>query len=667
MDAGIRVLMVGMDEGMLSLIQNLIKEDATISCSFISNIELDDLYTDNLTNTFQNSKTDIIILCDSIQQFSILELIRLFKQNEIFNPIIVISNRNETSLAVEVMKAGGENFLVQENLTTLTLIDAIYSALQSRDVKQQHEIIRLENQKLLKAIEQSSVSIVITDAKTNKIEYANPMFTTLTGYSFDEIKGKSPSLLKSGTKTKEDYRELWDTILAGRTWRGEFINRKKNGGFYFVSAVVSPIKLNNDVITHYVGIHQDITKRKEAEFQMKNYARKLEKKSRELEIAYEDIESNIQRAKQLHRHFFPISLPIINNIHLEAFYEPAHKIGSDYYNFILLNQQLIFYIVDISGSGIDGAFINVFIRQKINRFLYVHNQTELVSPKELLNFLAKHFIEERFPEEYYACLYVAVLNINSNELTYSNAGIQVPPILIHEGQLDNLQLGGLPISAAIPMELLSFEEETIRLLPETTLFITTDGIVESSMNGEMFGIERLQQLVLENAYLPPKELKEVINTVINPMLQKQKNKDDITYVIVQHSCDPLDKREYIINSDCYDVECVVSELTHWLKTYTFEINSLLVGFNEMVYNAIEHGNKFDVSKKIKINIMVKKTHLLISVEDEGDGFDWKTRMKREFDLMNFEERGRGIIFTKAAFNHITYNEKGNQVFLYRKL
>ncbi|QOY34071.1 SpoIIE family protein phosphatase [Anaerobacillus isosaccharinicus] len=667
MDAAIRVLMVGKDEGMLSFIQNLIKEDATISCSFISNIELDNLYTDSLTNAFQNSKTDIIILCDSIQQFSILELIRLFKQNEIFNPIIVISNRNETSLAVEVMKAGGENFLVQEKLTTLTLIDAIYSALQSRDEKQQHEKIRLENQKLLKAIEQSSVSIVITDAKTNKIEYANPMFTTLTGYTFGEIKGKSPSLLKSGTKTKEDYRELWDTILAGRTWRGEFINRKKNGGFYFVSAVVSPIKLNNDEITHYVGIHQDITKRKEAEFQMKNYAKKLEKKSRELEIAYEDIEANIQRAKQLHRHFFPISLPIIDHIHLEAFYEPAHKIGSDYYNFIKLNQQLIFYIVDISGSGIAGAFINVFIRQKINRFLYVHNQTEHVSPKELLNFLAKHFIEESFPEEYYACLYVAVLNINSNELTYSNAGIQVPPILIHEGQLENLQLGGLPISAAIPMELLSFEEETIRILPETTLVITTDGIVESSMNGEMFGIERLQQLVLENAYLPPKELKEVINTVIDPMLQKQKNKDDITYVIVQHSCDPLDKREYVIQSDCYDVECVVSELTQWLEPYTSEINSLLVGFNEMVYNAIEHGNKFEVSKKIKINIMVKKTHLMISIEDEGDGFDWKTRIKREFDLMNFEERGRGIIFTKASFNHITYNEKGNQVFLYRKI
>ena len=667
MDAAIRVLMVGMDEGMLSLIQNLIKEDATISCSFISNIELDDLYTDNLTNAFQNSKTDIMILCDCIQQFSILELIKIFKQKEIFNPIIVISNRNETSLAVEVMKAGGENFLVQEHLTSQKLIDAIYSALQSRDEKQHHEKIRLENHKLLRAIEQSPVSIVITDAKTNKIEYANPMFSTLTGYTFDEIKGKSPSLLKSGTKTKEDYSDLWDTILTGRTWRGEFINRKKNGGFYFVSAVVSPIKLNNNEITHYVGIHQDITKRKEAEFQMKNYAKKLEKKSRELEIAYEDIESNIQRAKQLHRHFFPISLPIINNIHLEAFYEPAHKIGSDYYNFILLNQQLIFYIVDISGSGIDGAFINVFIRQKINRFLYIENQSDKVSPKELLNFLAKHFIEEGFPEEYYACLYVAVLDINIKELTYSNAGIQVPPILIHEGQLENLQLGGLPISAAIPMELLSFEEETIRLLPETTLVITTDGIVESSMNGEMFGIERLQQLVLENAYLPPKELKEVINTIINPMLQKQKNKDDITYVIVQHSCDPLDKREYIIQSDCYDVECVVSELTQWLEPFTSEINSLLVGFNEMVYNAIEHGNKFDVSKKIRINIKVKKTHLLISIEDEGDGFDWKTRMKREFDLMNFEERGRGIIFTKASFNHITYNEKGNQVFLYRKL
>jgi serine phosphatase RsbU (regulator of sigma subunit) len=419
--------------------------------------------------------------------------------------------------------------------------------------------------------------------------------------------------------------------------------------------------------THFVGIHQDITKQKEADLKLKNYALMLEKKSNELEKAYDAIEKNIKKAKRLHRHFFPIELPEIEGIELEAFYEPAHNIGSDYYNFVHLKDQLIIYVVDVSGNGIDGAFINIFIRQKINRYLSVEiKDDDNVSPKELLNFLAKHFVKEQFPEEYFICLYVAVLDLTSKCLTYSNAGIQVPPMIVNNGKLTSLNLGGLPISSVIDIELLSYEEETTYLDEASTFVISTDGIVESIVDDDIYGIERFQQLVLEHYYLPPKELKNVINTDLNNVFKKQKSHDDITYVILKTSSKVIKEKQFIMKSDCQAVEYIVGQMTSWLETYTNSVNCLLVGFNEMVYNAIEHGNKFELSKKVSINIEVNSVYILITIEDEGEGFNWRSCMNKVLDIMNFEERGRGIIYTKASFDYFTYNEKGNKVYLYKK-
>ncbi|WP_141638855.1 ATP-binding protein [Anaerophaga thermohalophila] len=118
--------------------------------------------------------------------------------------------------------------------------------------------------KLLRAVEQSPVSIVITDTR-GTVEYVNPAFSELTGFSRDEIIGKNPSILKSGLVPEGDYEELWSTIESGNIWRGEFINKRKDGEFYFEWAIIAPIVNPRGEITHYVGIKQDITEKKKFE------------------------------------------------------------------------------------------------------------------------------------------------------------------------------------------------------------------------------------------------------------------------------------------------------------------------------------------------------------------------------------------------------------------
>ncbi|HKM94925.1 MAG TPA: PAS domain S-box protein [Prolixibacteraceae bacterium] len=118
-----------------------------------------------------------------------------------------------------------------------------------------------ELRKLSRAVEQSPASVVITDPK-GLIEYVNPKFVETTGYSFEEVKGKNTSILKSGKHADEFYKELWETIKLGKEWKGEFNDKKKNGELYWESASISPIMNNEGKIVNYLAVKEDITERK---------------------------------------------------------------------------------------------------------------------------------------------------------------------------------------------------------------------------------------------------------------------------------------------------------------------------------------------------------------------------------------------------------------------
>ncbi|MHB1033602.1 MAG: PAS domain S-box protein [Pirellulales bacterium] len=118
--------------------------------------------------------------------------------------------------------------------------------------------------KLSRAVEQSPAIVMITN-RLGAIEYVNPKFTRLTGYTTEEVLGQNPRILKSGFTPPETYEQLWATITVGGEWRGEFVNKKKDGDLYWESASISPIFDAEGRITHFVAVKEDITDRKRAE------------------------------------------------------------------------------------------------------------------------------------------------------------------------------------------------------------------------------------------------------------------------------------------------------------------------------------------------------------------------------------------------------------------
>lgn len=130
----------------------------------------------------------------------------------------------------------------------------------------QEQLLRIheELRKLSRAVSQSASGVVITD-RDGRIEYVNPKFCEMTGYSPREVIGKNPRILKSGDKKPAAYRELWETIQAGREWTGEFHNRKKDGTLYWDHSTISPVTDAYGTITHFVAVKEDVTRWKEAE------------------------------------------------------------------------------------------------------------------------------------------------------------------------------------------------------------------------------------------------------------------------------------------------------------------------------------------------------------------------------------------------------------------
>lgn len=127
-----------------------------------------------------------------------------------------------------------------------------------------HQRTSAQLRKLSSAVEQSSNVIFITDID-GTIEYVNAQFTKSLGYSADEVIGKNPRILQSEETPRSVYKELWRTILLGKEWRGELQDLRKNGKKFWASVSIIPIRNESDVITHFAAMHEDITKRKEAE------------------------------------------------------------------------------------------------------------------------------------------------------------------------------------------------------------------------------------------------------------------------------------------------------------------------------------------------------------------------------------------------------------------
>jgi diguanylate cyclase (GGDEF)-like protein/PAS domain S-box-containing protein len=217
---------------------------------------------------------DIVISDYSLPQFNGRAALELLQETGVDIPFIVASGAIGEETAVALMKAGAHDYVMKDNLARLA--PAVERELNQVKVRWNQKRAEEQLRQLSRAVEHSPVSIIITDVN-GQIEYVNPKFTALTGYELEDVQGYTPRILKSGKTPIEVYQGLWQTILAGEEWRGELLNRKKNGTLFWEYISISAIADEKGHISHFVAVKDDITARKDAEEKIQLLNAELEK------------------------------------------------------------------------------------------------------------------------------------------------------------------------------------------------------------------------------------------------------------------------------------------------------------------------------------------------------------------------------------------------------
>lgn len=560
-----------------------------------------------------------------------------------------------------------ESLVITDNQKNILKIIVRAIAIEEKRKKSHQEDLH-QQKKYFEALFSNATDAIVFLDNEKKVVNINDRFTKMFGYKLNEIKGLELDFFVTDEEKEQEAKSLTEAILKGKTFTIETIRYTKKNTPLNVLIKGIPVVVDKKIIGGYV-IYVDITEQKNTEKKLAVFAAELELQSIELEDAYIKINEDINKARLLHQQFLPSTFPKIDDISFAAFYQPAEKIGGDFYNYIQVNNHLYFYLVDVTGHGLDGAMLNIFIRETINRYLVsIYKEGKKPSTSDILNYLAQEYCKESFPQDYFISILVGILDIKTKELTFSNAGIQIPPFLVFpDGKLIELNIGGLPISSVLDNSLLFFEERKTVLGAGVTLLLTTDGIVEETIANQMYGENRVKKILLNNYYLPPQIL---INTLIDDFrafTDGNQGQDDVTIVALQIKPEIIYENKYICPSDTESLYQIYDTFDKVLKNEFQDIDKLLIGFYEMVENAFEHGNKFNKDKKVYIDVVKTNNYFMITIEDEGEGFDWANKIDNDVDYNNYDERGRGIIITKLCYDYIFYNKRGNMVSLIKLL
>lgn len=220
----------------------------------------------------RTNEVDLVVVDYEMPSPNGLDFIRMFREDraKVAVPVVMVTSTTDKDVRYVALQVGATDFLTKP-IDRIEFVARMRNLLAScsahKRLAELSQWLTEEVRKVSLVVRQSPVSVIITGLD-GTIEYVNPKFVETTGYSAEDVLGHKPSLLKSGLTPPETYRELWETILAGKEWRGTFQNCRKDGSLFWEAVLISPIRDAEGQMTHFVAIKEDITLRKQYEAQL---------------------------------------------------------------------------------------------------------------------------------------------------------------------------------------------------------------------------------------------------------------------------------------------------------------------------------------------------------------------------------------------------------------
>jgi PAS domain S-box-containing protein len=371
-----------------------------------------------------------------------------------------------------------------------------------RNVTAHHES-REVVRRLSKGIEKTTDAVFITDVNA-VIEYVNPAFETITGYSQEEAVGQRPSILKSGQTEAGHYERLWETILSGQVHSGTLANRTKNGDVFHSEQTITPIHDAADNLTHFVSVMRDITELKKGQ-------------EREVEI---------RLARTVQQKLYPPGPPKLDRFDLAGAAFAADHTCGDYYDFIPTSDGRVGIVVgDVSGHGFGAALLMAETRAYLRSLLGA--TTNLSAIMRQLNVLLWRDTED----ERFVTLVLALLDPERRSIVYSSAGHISAYVLDGSGDVRHtLESTGPPLGIFGDAQYTSSGE--ISLHDGELLLLLTDGAAEAqNEDGEFFENERVLQVVAEAQDECSRAVVARLQAAVEEFAPNRPQRDDITAVV----------------------------------------------------------------------------------------------------------------------------------------
>lgn len=246
----------------------------------------------------------------------------------------------------------------------------------------------------------------------------------------------------------------------------------------------------------------------------------------------ERLQAELEIAREVQNQLYPRKLPEVQRLTLTAVCDPARMVSGDYYDYQQLSDQCVAIAIgDVAGKGISAALLMATVQSSFRSQLRacIDNKNGGMSTSLLVDRLNKQLYADTAPEKY-ATFYLGVYDDNTSTLTYTNAG-HLPPILIRNGTAERLEVNGMVVGA---FPFARYAENELRLERGDLVIFFTDGISEpENPYGEMFGEERLTELVLRNAHLPESQIVDSVMNSVREWTGSDELQDDMTLLVLR--------------------------------------------------------------------------------------------------------------------------------------
>lgn len=386
------------------------------------------------------------------------------------------------------------------------------------DVTEQRQT-EAEIKKLALVARETDNAVIIT-GPDELIEWTNPGFTRITGYTLDEIIGKQPGKVLQGQETDpETVDRIRQAIENQKSIQTEILNYTKDGRPYWVDLHVQPVFDDQGQLMNFIAVKSDITKRKLAE-------QALQDAFETIKAQQEKLNQELEQARQTQKSLLPPVLPDIPRCTLATKYVPIDQIGGDFYDVFSLPAQCYgIAVADVTGHGISAALVSFMVSgffKNISREIYAPQRT-----LEIINDL----LVKQIPEGRFATFFYGVYDSINQTLTYASAGHPPAYLLNSEtGELRELRASG-PMLGVFSCDIVRFKQDSCQLVPGEKLFFYTDAIYEIQNSKNMrLGFDRLKEFIIENRKVPIGELLEKIYALGVEFSESVGFNDDVTMI-----------------------------------------------------------------------------------------------------------------------------------------